>query len=134
MNSNLTIKQRKLIAGVVSGMPKRIAAIHAGYSERSAHAIANETLKNPEVKKTLETIMDEKGISDNYIANKLVELAEAEANGNPHWPARARALDMMLKMKGHYSNEIETPKTTLTVEQAVARMKSLIPAYIDRIS
>lgn len=132
--NNLTIKQRKFVEGVVSGLPKRSAAIQAGYSERSAHAIAHENLNKPEIIKTLEAIMEENGISDSYIADKLIELANAETNGNPYWPARARALDMMLKVKGYYSQEIETPKPKMTIEQAQARIMALLPECFDKIS
>jgi len=134
MSDHLTIKQRKLIAGVASGLPQRSAAIQAGYSEKSAHAIAHETLKKPDVLRSLDEIMQANGITDSYIANKLIELAEAETNGNPHWPARARALDMMLKVKGSYSQEIPEPKAELTIEQAEARIRALLPAAITASS
>lgn len=132
--NNLTIKQRKLIAGVVSGMPKRTAAIQAGYSEQSAHAIAHETLKNPEVLKSLNDIMQEHGITDNYIAQKLIELAEAETKGIPHWPARARALDIMLKVKGSYIPEQLEPQREITIEQAKAKIAMLLPNVIKHVS
>lgn len=131
--SNLTIKQRKLIAGVASGLPKRSAAIQAGYSEKSAHAIANETLNNPEVLKSLHEIMEEQGISDTYITSKLTALAEAETNGQPHWPARARALDMMLKVKGSYSQEIPETRPELTTEQAEAKIRALLPEAMKHL-
>lgn len=125
--NNLTIKQRKLVAGVAAGLPRRTAAIQAGYSERSAHAVAHETLNNPEVLRTLNEIMQDNGISDSYIAYKLIELAEAETNGNPHWPARARALDMMLKVKGYYAQEMKEPKAEITIEQLEAKLRSILP-------
>ena len=112
--NKLTIKQRQLIAGIVSGVQKRTAAIQAGYTEQSARAIAHETLKNPEVLKSLDDIMQAHGITDNYIAQKLLELAEAETKGTPHWPARARALDMMLKVKGLYSQELPEKKAEIS--------------------
>ena len=125
--NNLTIKQRKFITNVVSGVPKRTAAIAAGYSEQSAHAIANETLKNPEVLRSLNEIMQEHGITDTYIAQKLIELAQAETKGVPHWPARARALDMLLKVKGLYAPEQLEPQREITIEQAKARIAMLLP-------
>ena len=131
--SNLTVKQRKLIAGVASGMPKRTAAIQAGYAESSAHTIAYETLKNPEVLKSLNDIMQEHGITDNYIAQKLIELTEAETKGVPHWPARARALDMLLKVKGLYAPEQLEPQREITIEQAKARIAMLLPDVLKYI-
>jgi hypothetical protein len=128
---NLTIKQRRLISGVASGLPKRTAAIQAGYSEQSAHAIAYETLNNPEVLKSLDEIMQQHGITDTYIAQKLIELAEASTKGIPHWPARARALDMMLKVKGLYSQEPLEPKTEISIEQARARIMMLLPRMME---
>ena len=125
--SNLTIKQRKFIAGVATGLPKRTAAIQAGYSPQSAHSIANETINNPEVLRSLHEIMEEQGITDFYIASKLAELAEAETKGIPQWPARARALDMMLKVKGCYAQEQAEPRLELSVEQAKARLNMLLP-------
>lgn len=129
----LTIKQQKLISGVASGLPKRTAAIYAGYSEKSAHAIAHETLNNPEVLKSLNIVLQEQGITDSYIAEKLVELAEAETNGNPHWPARARAVDMMLKVKGLYASEIQDPKPIISIEHAQAKLAALLPDVIKNL-
>jgi hypothetical protein len=125
--NNLTIRQRKLVAGVAAGLPKRTAAIQAGYSERSAHAVAYETLNNPEVLRSLDEIMQQQGITDSYIGYKLLELAEAETNGNPHWPARARALDMLLKVKGYYAQEIQEPKSEITIEQLESRIRAILP-------
>lgn len=125
--NTLTIKQRKLVAGVAAGLPKRTAAIQAGYSERSAHAVAHETLNSPEVLKSLNEIMEANGITDSYIGYKLMELAEAETNGNPHWPARARALDMMFKIKGYYTPDTQEPKAEITIEQLEAKIRAILP-------
>ncbi len=124
--SNLTIKQRKLVAGVAAGLPKRQAAIQAGYSERSAHSVAHETLNSPEVLKSLNEIMQEQGITDSYIGFKLLELVEAESNGQPHWPTRARALDMLLKVKGYYSPDVQAPQTEVTIEQLNAKIMAIL--------
>lgn len=61
----LTVKQAKLIKGIAQGKPKQVAALEAGYGNNlnSAAAIANETLKNPNVQEALQAELSRQGIT-----------------------------------------------------------------------
>jgi len=138
-NQQLTIRQRKLIQGVASGLPKRIAAIRAGYSERSAHAIADETLKNPKVKKALTELMEESGLSNSRLLEKHRELLNAQKivsivcgqEGNsatveytevPDYAIQARALEMAYRLQGAFAPEKIMGVVEETHEQRIARL------------
>lgn len=51
----MTERQRRFADYYIETGTKAPSAIRAGYSKRSAHAIADETLKNPEVAQYIET-------------------------------------------------------------------------------
>jgi len=61
----LTVKQAKLVKGIAEGKPKQVAALEAGYGTNpsSAAAIANETLKNPNVQEALQAALVRAGIT-----------------------------------------------------------------------
>lgn len=66
-----------LIAGVAEGMTQAQAAILAGYSQRSAAAIACKTLKKVKVRSALYSELTNKGIAGSDIIKPLLEALEA---------------------------------------------------------
>ena len=54
LEQSLTMKQRKLIKGIVAGKTKKQAWIDAWYSEKAAWPIVSETLRNPNVQALIE--------------------------------------------------------------------------------
>ncbi len=62
-NPRISARRKKLIEGLVAGLPVRIAALNAGYPGKSecARVAAHQDLKKPEVKEALALAMDEAG-------------------------------------------------------------------------
>jgi len=69
----LTNKQTLFAKHCSTGKSGKVAAILAGYSERSAEAIASENLRKPEVLQRIEEILDKAGLSDENLARSLQE-------------------------------------------------------------
>ena len=63
MGKRLTVKETKLVKGIVAGKSQTQAAIDAGYSPRSAHEIASKTLKKVDVKEALDMALRKHGIT-----------------------------------------------------------------------
>jgi len=70
---DLTIREKRLIKGVVSGLTGAEAARRAGYSAKSASQLASETLAKPKVQSALLAAMEKAGITDDRIAQVMDE-------------------------------------------------------------
>lgn len=59
----LTVKETKLIKGVVAGKSQAQAAIAAGYSPKAARVVASQTLSKPNVQEALHAALVKHGIT-----------------------------------------------------------------------
>ncbi len=83
---DLTIKQRKLLKGMISGKSGTQAALDS-YNvsgdptdpevRRVASRIASKEIAKPQLREAMEAIMDEEGISDRYLVSHLSRGLEA---------------------------------------------------------
>lgn len=117
----LSIRQRKYKKNIILGMNCYNAAIAAGYSESTAKSRTkrlNELIK-------IGDILERQGLTDKALVGKLVELIEAsdvvfkrDSSGNkeivgdaklysPNWKARAKGLELALKMKDLLTEKVE---------------------------
>lgn len=94
-HKKLTIKQRKFTQHLAVVGNASEAARLAGYSERSAGAIAHETLKNPEIQSALEAALVEHGIDEGVFSQALGRLLSS-----PRGEDIARGLNIVLKVRG----------------------------------
>ena len=78
MAKPLTVKEAKLVKGIVQGKPKYIAATEAGYSPKSARSIATETLKKPNIQEALQAELARQGITLEKIVKPIKDGLEAE--------------------------------------------------------
>jgi hypothetical protein len=73
------IREQKVIEGVlVENKTLRQAGIDAGYAPASAQQMANLIMKKPEAKKAFAAILEEKGLTDEILADKLSKLIHAK--------------------------------------------------------
>lgn len=123
--AKLTTKQRKLIKGVVEGKTQKQAAKEAGLNEQ----YASDILKKPEVRATIQDLMEHMGLSDGALLIKHRELLNAQKNisgvkdkgGNPmeadsgslefvevpDYPVQCKALEMAYKLKGAFVDKVD---------------------------
>ena len=85
----LTAKQRAFADNYLKYMNKQEAAKKAGYSAKSAHALANETLKNPNVTDYIEKTMDKRakrtGIDQDKVVNEIAKVAFSDMTDIATW-------------------------------------------------
>lgn len=79
----LTVKQAKLVKGIVEGKSQQQAAVEAGYGNtpESAAVIATETLKNVNVQEALQVALAEQGITLEKIVKPIADGLEAYKTG-----------------------------------------------------
>lgn len=127
--AKLTVKQRKLVNGVAEGKTQKQAAIDAGYSEKCAKEIASQELNKPSLKATLQDLMEHMGLSDGALLIKHRELLNAqkqlsgvrEAGSEsvefvevPDHVVQCKALEMAYKLKGAFTEKIESTIQTVS--------------------
>jgi hypothetical protein len=86
----VTLKQVKLINGMLSGLSVAAAARKAGYSESSARSTVYTMLNNLPPKPELIDLMMSRGITPERIAQVLDECLEARKIIPAHIPRRGR--------------------------------------------
>jgi DNA-binding CsgD family transcriptional regulator len=103
---DLTLKERKLIKGIVAGKSQTQSAVDAGYSVRSAAALATHTLKKVNVRNALLAAMQKAGITDEALADKMREGMDAQTDKDrPDHAIRHRFLETALKVRGDFAPE-----------------------------
>lgn len=116
---DMTVRQRKYVAGVVSGKSKRQAALAAGYNEGSANAVATN-IEKPIVRAAIERALQKANITDERIAAKINEGLEAKRVSlvgeagveTPDYAVQHKFLETAIKLKGLLPT---TPETAIQV-------------------
>ncbi len=101
--SPLTTKVRKLIKGKSEGKTTREACKKAGLNEQ----YACDLLKKPEIKASLQELMDKAGLSDDVLLAKHVELLDAKRSDKPDYQTQKGALEMAYKLKSAFVEKKE---------------------------
>lgn len=93
----LTEQQRRFVAAVDSGMTPTDAAIHAGYSERSASSTSSRLMKNDKIaayrRARAIDLYQRQGISPEWVGNELIRVYRRCIQAEPHmvWDSEAHA-------------------------------------------
>jgi hypothetical protein len=74
---SLSVRERKPVRGVASGLPVNRAARLAGYTPATAQSRAYDVMRKPAVQSALRRAMEAVGISDELIATRLKEALNA---------------------------------------------------------
>jgi phage terminase small subunit len=117
MEKSLTVRERHFVDNLLEGQGKSEAALNAGYSPKGVSVTAARLLARKGVRAALDEALERAGISDDYLMTKLRELLEAtdmdeKGNARANWVARARAMDMALRMRNAYKSENTTVEMT----------------------
>lgn len=117
----LTAKQQRFVEEYMVDLNATQAAIRAGYSEKTAHAIGQENLRKPtiaeEVKKRQEKLGEKAEITAEWVLMELVENHKM-AREIGEIPASNKALELIGKHKGMFKDKLEL-SGGLSVEQVL---------------
>lgn len=80
MSNGLTDKQKMFCKEYLVDLNATQAAIRAGYSEHTAHAIGAENLTKPLIKEQIQREMDDRAVETkltaNYVLNNIIKIGE----------------------------------------------------------
>lgn len=106
--NGLTRQHRKFVEGLSEGMTQENASVYAGYSPSYGKDLA----RHPEVKSLLLQKLEEKGLNEDRIADKIDEGLDAMApprkDGGTLYPdnfVRKQYLDLLCRIRGDYAPE-----------------------------
>ncbi len=138
MLGQLSVRERKLVEGIVEGLPISHAAVKAGYTESSANSSVYNLIRTDKIKQSIEEMMEECGLGTKSLFRVHADMLQAtkpisavigkDASTQtmdfievPDWTARGTALNMGYKLKGLYQERID-----VSVESHEERMKRLL--------
>lgn len=103
MGKELSLRQRRFVAGVIAGKTQTDSARDAGY--RQPHVQGSTLFKRPQIREALEAAFEAEGLTPGYLAKKIKELSEAsdtdeDGQETPNWTARGRGLDLLVRVTG----------------------------------
>jgi len=129
----LTPKQARFVKEYLLDMNATQAAIRAGYSEKTAHAIGHENLSKPEIAQAIEKeqkkAAERLDISHDSIIQDLVEIAQ-EARGEGVFAPAIRAKELIGKHFGMWPSRTEITGADggpVRVEQSSLNVAALEP-------
>lgn len=118
--ATLTMRERKLIAGIVAGLTVSAAARRAGYSTNTIDDRIHEIVGRSRVRLAIDQILEGQGISDERLAKALsagLEATKLIPGGHsggpdgqsymqvPDYNMRQKYLEILLKLKGYLVNK-----------------------------
>ena len=137
MATKLTNKQNLFAKHYSLGKSGKDAAILAGYSERSADAIASENLRKPEVSRAIETILDKSGLSDEALAQRLRKAIDAGLTRRANNADALKGIKMAYEIKDRFPSQRQKLEISQTSEiEMKLQGKSLeeVIAFIGEIT
>ena len=132
----LTAKQQAFVNEYCIDKNATQAAIRAGYSEKTAGAIAGENLQKPEIKDAIETKLQEAASECDVTVEKIVgayaRIAFADINLSELKPAdKLKALDSLSRYLGLFANDtlkIEPGEGLRELLQAATNVGHILPS------
>lgn len=111
----LTAKQKAFVDEYLVDLNATQAAIRAGYSEKTAYAIANENLTKPEIAKAIQKAMENREkrteITQDRVVQEIADNAfrpasDAQDSEFKH-ASKTKYLDMLCKHLGVYERSVQ---------------------------
>lgn len=142
----LTVRERILIKGLFQGLSTAEAMRQAGYAETTIQKQSGRTVGNSRVKRAIQEILEEQGMTDEKLADVAVKGLDAQkvisaviiapkgegmkdANSMtkdfievPDYDAQHKFLVTGLKLKGHLRDKLNIDLTAETYEQRRKRL------------
>jgi Terminase small subunit len=128
---SLTIKEKKIVKGLVSGMTAKDSLISAGYSESTALARGKDIIGKERIQRAILQAMAKLGLDEDYLIGKHKELMDCQkvvpigagdyvetVDGQ----TQVKALELAYKLRGDFSPELHAVVTE-TYGQRIKRLR-----------
>jgi len=114
------IRRNRLVKALINGENLKDVAISTGLSPKTAGSQATNILKHPQAQKMFARLMEEKGLSDNFLAEKVYSLINAkkveyfqkdgivtDEREVEALETQRKTLELATKLKGHLKEQSE---------------------------
>jgi hypothetical protein len=134
--AGLTVRQKKFVAGITEGKSQTQAAVDAGYSPSTAPQQGNRMLKKAHIREAITDILERKGLSDDYFADRLKDLCEAAGEKGPEWSARGRGVEILGKIRGHLDAKLRVTHEDVpqNPEEQAAQLLAIIHEIVPQLA
>lgn len=108
------MRRRKIIEACLTGKNLKDVAIETGLSLKTANDQVSKILHEPRVQESFVRILEQSGLTDKFLADKIRSLANAETkqffqlNGKvtdertqPAWETQRKTIELVAKLRGH---------------------------------
>lgn len=102
MDKKLTNRQDLFAKHYALGHSGSASAVKAGYSEKSAASIASENLTKPNVVEKIQSILDDAGLSDSALAERLREAIDAGLTKRPSNSDSIKGIALAYKLRDRF--------------------------------
>jgi hypothetical protein len=122
-DSHVEQRELKFMAATAYGMDPTAAAEMAGYE---APEVSGKILmKQQHIKEGVQVVLESKGLTVDYLCNKVKDLCEASDVGKsgvprPNWRARSSGLEHLTRLHGLHKTT--TIRAELSFEERLARL------------
>jgi|SRR3990167_492541 len=126
-------RHRKIVEACLSGKPLRQTGIELGLSPKTAGQQVSAIISKPEVQASFVRILEESGLSDKFLADKIRTLANAETTqyaqldgqftdkrSQPAWETQRKTAELVCRLKGHLSDS-RNPDVSIGLMQVVVQ-------------
>lgn len=131
------LRRRKLIEAALDGKPLRKVGLEMGLSPKTVDSQISRIMKEPQVQQTFARILEDAGISDNFLAAKLRSLIDAKTvlffqhQGQviaqqevPALETQRKVTELVCRLKGHLKEKTEVDINVGLMQMVVAAMNS----------
>lgn len=110
METNLNQRQRLFVHNYAQGMGGRQAAIKAGYKSKNASVIASQNLRKLNIRRALDTLNDEAGITPSRLVSNLSSVLTQIKNIEFRASDYVKVMEFLLKLNGIYLKPPPSPR------------------------
>ena len=105
--NNLTMPQKKFVAGVVSGQnPSQSAKIaYPTQTEASARVTATENMKKRKIQNAIERALIKSNLSEQRLTDIISDAIGTETPNTIDWSTKHRYIDTALRLKGYLNKD-----------------------------
>lgn len=110
----VALRRKKIIKACLDGKSFRQAGIDAGLSPKTVDSQVSEIMKSPEARESFVRILRERGLDDNFLAEKLKALTNAHTStyaqldgsftderSQPAWETQRKTVELICKLGGY---------------------------------
>ena len=131
------LRRRRLIEAALDGKPLRGVGLEMGLSPKTVDSQVSRIMKEPQVQQAFNRILEEAGITDNFLAAKLRSLIDSnnilyfkhqgqvtDQREVPALETQRKVTELVCRLKGHLKEKTEVDINVGLMQMVVAAIHS----------